>query len=438
MEWWLFLLLFLLGLMVLMLLGMPVAFAFFTVNIVSAVFIMGFWSGPRLLLLNMFRSLASFTLAPIPFFVLMGEIFFHSGIAQRGLRTMKMFLGRIPARQAIIGGLGGTIFSALTGSTMANTAMLGSLLVPEMRKQGYSKSMSIGPLLATGGLAMVIPPSALAVLLGSVGKISIGKLLIGGLLPGILMATLYGVYVISRALLFPNEVPGDGEVESVSLLTKIRAFIVDIVPLSVVIFLVIGFILLGYATPTESAALGALGTLLLTFYFQTFDWQMLRQSLFGTLKITSMTLLILAGSVGFSQLLSYTGASRTLVQTVVGLDVTPVMILVLIQLMILVLGTFMDQAAMIMLVTPLVMPIVDQLGWDPVWFGIVMLLSLEIGLTSPPFGLLNFVMKSITPPDVSIKDIWKAALPFIVCDIIALALIISFPGIVTLLPSLMD
>lgn len=436
MEWWIFLLLFLFGLLTLLLLGMPVAFAFFVVNVISSIIVMGFWVGPRLLMLNMFRSLASFTLAPIPFFVLMGEIFFHSGIAQRGLRTMKIMMGRVPARQALIGGLGGTIFSALTGSTMANTAMLGSLLVPEMRKQGYSKAMAIGPLLATGGLAMVIPPSALAVLLGSVGKISIGRLLIGGVFPGLLMAFLYGSYVIGRALRYPEEVP-EADVESIPLLTKLKAFLVNILPLSIVIFLVIGFIILGIATPTESAALGALGTLGLTFYFRSFGFAMLKRSLFGTLKITSMTLLILAGSVGFSQLLSYTGASRTLVQTVVGLDVTPVVILLLIQLMIIVLGTFMDQAAIIMLVTPLVMPIVEQVGWNPVWFGIVMLLSLEIGLTSPPFGLLNFVMKSITPPDVSIRDIWSSAFPFIVCDLVAMILIIMFPSIVTWLPSIM-
>lgn len=435
-EWWMFLLLFLGALLFFLALGMPVAFAFLLVNLLFSMHVIGPSNGPQQLTLSMFRSLSTFTLSPIPFFILMGEIFFHSGIARRALGTMKLFLGRVPARQSLLAGAGGTLFSCLTGSTLANTALLGSLLVPEMRKEGYSKQLTVGPIVATGGLAMIIPPSTLAVLLGSVAHISIGRLLIGGLLPGLLMAGLYASYIIGRALLWPHEAPRGNDF-SVGLGERVRGLVIEVLPLSLVIFVVIGFIVLGIATPTESAAFGAVGTVLLTFYFGDFDGAMVRKSLFGTLKITGMIMMIIVGSAGFSQLLSYTGASRMLVERVIGLDVTPVLILIAIQGLVLVLGTFMEQAAMIMLVTPLVMPIVHNLGLDPVWFGILLLLSLEVGLTSPPFGLINFVMKSVMEEDddITLADIWMSALPFIVCDLIAMALLIAFPPVVTWLPS---
>ncbi len=436
MEWWLFLILFLAGLMFLLALGMPVAFAFMVVNVIAAMLYIGVSTGPNMLQRQMFRSLATFTLAPIPFFIFMGELFFHSGIAQQSMKTLRLFMGKVPAREPLLAGMGGTLFSTLSGSTMANSAMLGAVLVPEMREKGYSKTITVGPIVAIGGLAMIIPPSALAVLLGSVAEINIGELLIGGILPGLLMAVLYGIYIVGLAVMRPEH-DVDTEVPSTPLSTKIIAFLRDILPMGGVVFVVIGFIFLGIATPTESAALGAVATLLLIVYYGAFSYEVLRRALFETLRITGMVLLIIAGSIGFSQLLAITGASRGLVQVVVGLDLSMVMVLLLIQLVVLFLGAFMDQSAIIMLVSPMVMPIVNALGMDPIWFGIIFLLSLEIGLTSPPFGLLNFVMKSVVPDDITIGDIWLAALPFIVCDLIAMGLLIGFPSIITWLPNYM-
>lgn len=431
MTWWMFLLAFLLGLLVLMALGLPVAFAFMTVNLIASFALMG-TVGPGLMLSAMFETLSSFTLAPIPFFVLMGEIFFQAGIIGRVMGSLERWLGRIPARQSLLAAGGGTLFSALSGSTLANTAMLGNLLVPEMRERGYSTAMSVGPILGVGGLAMIIPPSGLSVLLGAVAQISIGGLLIAGIIPGLIIAALYITYIIGWALLYPEEAPA-GEVESSSLGEKLGSFFRDILPLFSVIFVVIGFIILGIATPTESAALGAVATLLITIYYQKFSFEMLKDALSGTLEITGMVFLILAGSIGYSQLLSFSGASRELVMVVQGMDLSPLLILIAIQVLTLILGTFMDQASMIMLVAPLAMPIVETMGIEPIWFGIVFLLSMEIGFTTPPFGLLNFVMKGAVE-DVSMVEIWKAGLPFIICDLIAMALLLAFPMLVLWLP----
>jgi tripartite ATP-independent transporter DctM subunit len=214
----------------------------------------------------------------------------------------------------------------------------------------------------------------------------------------------------------------------------LTALVVDVVPLFTIVFVVIGFIVLGIATPTESAALGALATLLITVYYRRFSFEMVKRALAGTLEITGMVFLIVAGSITFSRVLGFSGASRELVVVVQEMELTPVMILIVIQLLTILLGTFMDQASMIMLIAPMAMPIVESTGIDPIWFVIVFLLSMEIGLTSPPFGLMNFVMKGAVE-DLTMVEIWKAGLPFIICDLIAMALLLAFPVLVMWLPN---
>lgn len=435
MTWWMFLLAFILGFLFLMSLGMPVAFAFFIVNLVASLGLMGI-RGPGHMVNSIYDSLSTFTLAPVPFFILMGEIFLHSGIISRVMKSLEMWFGRIPARQSLLAAGGGTLFSTLSGNTMANTAMLGGLLVPEMRQKGYSTMMSVGPILGVGGLAMIIPPSSLAVLLGSVAQISIGGLLIGGIIPGLIIALLYVTYIMGWALLFPEETPADDDFQSTALSEKLYSLVFDVFPLFTIVFVVIGFIVLGIATPTESAALGALATLLITIYYRRFTFEMVKQALAGTLEISGMVFLIVAGSITFSRVLGFSGASRELVDVVQGMGLSPVMILIVIQLLTILLGTFMDQASMIMLIAPMAMPIVESAGINPIWFGIVFLLSMEIGLTSPPFGLMNFVMKGAVE-ELTMVEIWKAAVPFIVCDLIAMAIFLSFPGLVVWLPGIL-
>jgi tripartite ATP-independent transporter DctM subunit len=349
---------------------------------------------------------------------------------------MDGWMGRMPGRLSVLTLVSGTIFATLSGSTIATSGTLGTLLVPEMQNRGYNKSMAIGPIMGVGGLAMIIPPSALAVVLGSLGKISIGKLLIGGILPGLLIAALYLTYIIGRCYLQPSVAPSY-VVKQSDLVTKIGNTIKYAVPMLLIIIAVLGSIFLGVATPTEAAALGAVTSLVLCAFYGKLNWKTLGKAAMSAVEVTSMVFMILAGSMAFSQILAFSGVSRELIQVITRLDVSPMLILLGMLLTTLVLGTFMEQIAIMMITLPVYMPVIRALGFDDVWFGILMLINIEIALTTPPFGMICFVMKGVAPPDTTMSDVYKAAIPFIICDIIALALLILFPGIVTFLPNLM-
>jgi len=434
MDWWLVLLLITGSLIIIFLTGIPVAFGFLVINFVGILYFMGPAGFPQLIL-SIFTSLSKFTLVPVPMFILMGSVIFHSGMAINILHTLDKLLGRLPGRLSLLALVSGTLFSNLTGSTMANTAMLGELLVPEMTRMGYKKSMTLGPILGTGGLAMIIPPSTLAVILGSLAEISIGKLLIAGILPGILMASLYGSYIIVRCHLQPHLAPVY-EVPPTPLSEKITSLVRYVLPMVFIIFMVLGTIFLGVATPTEAAALGAIGSFILAAIYGKLSLEVIKKSVTTCIAITVMALMIICSSLAFSQLLAFTGATRSLTEWVVSLNVPLIFILIGMQLLLLVFGTFMDQVAMMMITIPIYMPIIISAGVNPIWFGIMMLISLEVGLTSPPFGMLLFVMKGVCPKDTTMGDLYLAALPFIGCDFIALALILIFPQIATYLPSI--
>lgn len=436
MDWVLNLVLLLGGLLVLLAIGLPVAFAFLLINVVGFLAYMGGTRALPQLVLSVSDSVATFVLAPVPLFILMGEIMFHSGLARRSMDSLEMWIGRLPGRLSVLSVAAGTMFASLTGSGMANTAMLGSTLVPEMQRRGYSKTMSMGPIMASGSLAIMIPPSSLGVLLGSLAGISISGILIAGILPGLLMATLFLAYIIVRCMLNPALAPAY-VVRKASLGEKMRSTAINIVPLAIIVFLVIGTILMGIATPTESAALGALGTLVLGMLYRELTWNGLVRALLGTMQVTVMIFWVIAGAAAFSQLLAFTGAGPGLVQYVLGLDITPLGIILAMVGIYLFLGCFMEQLAIMMLTLPFMMPVVRALGFDPLWFGVLILITLEIATLTPPFGLILFVMKGAAPPDVSMTDIYRAAAPFIICDLIVLAVMIASPEFALWLPRLM-
>lgn len=429
MEWWVILLIFFGGFIALILTGFPIAFAFFLINLIGAYLFMGGTEGIKQLTLSMYSSLGNFTLTPIPLFIFMGEVMFRTGIAYNALNVFDKFFGKIPGRLGILAVAASTFFSGLTGSAISNTALLGSSLMPEMRKRGYGKPLMIGPIIGTGGLAMMIPPSALAVVLGSVAHISISGILIGGILPGLIMASLYSLYIITRTLVNPSIAP-DYEIKKVGFANILKEFLVYVLPLFSVIILVLGPIYMGIATPTEAASLGCAGSMVLAVVYKKLTRKTLLVALRATLKTSCMIFLIIAGSVGFSQVISFTGAGPGLIGYVVSLNLPDITIILLMLSVLLLLGCFMDQVSMMMIAVPLFMPLVFQTNIDPLWFGIMMLIALDIGFTSPPFGLLLFVMKGIAPDDITMMDIYKAALPFILCNIGTLGLILAFPQIV--------
>ena len=436
MEWWVIFLLIFAGLLFLFALGVPVAFAFLFVNMVGVYLFWGGFSGISQLILSVLNSVTSFALLPVPLFVLMGEVMFHSGIAPRMMDAIDKWMGRIPGRLSLVAVGGGTLFATLTGSAMAGVAMLGSVLVPEMKKRGYKNPMTLGPILGSGGLAIMIPPSALGVLLASLALFSVGKFLIAIIVPGIIMAILYAGYILIRCWLQPHLAP-IYDIEKVSLSEKIMTTIKYVLPLGGIIFLVIGLIFLGIATPTESAALGALGCFVLAGLYRGLSWAVVKMSFSGTLQVTVMMFMILTGSTAFSQILAFTGASQGLIELAVSLPLSPLFILIAIQLVLLLLGTFMEPLTIMMVTLPIFMPIVNRLGFDPLWFGTIMLLNMEMATTSPPFGLALFVMKGVAPEETRMQDIFSSAVPFLLCDLVAMIIMMAFPQVVLWLPGLM-
>ena len=436
MEWWTTLILIFLCLMFLFVIGVPVAFSFLFINIIGVYIFWGGEAGLTQLIRSIYRSVATFALLPVPLFILMGEIMFRSGIAPRMMDTLDKWLGRIPGRLSMLAIGGGTLFSTLSGSAMAGCAMLGSVLVPEMEKRGYKKQMSIGPILGSGGLAIMIPPSALGVLLASLSRISVGGMLVAIILPGIIMAFLYAAYIIIRCFLQPELAPSY-EVEKAPFSEKIILTFKYVLPLGTIVFLVIGLMFLGVATPTESAALGALGCFLLVFIYKGWDWQAMSSSISHTLKITVMMFMIMTGAMAFSQILAFSGASSGLVNLAGSLNMHPIFILIFMQIILLFMGVFMEPLTIMMVTLPIYMPIIKTLGFDPIWFGTIMLINMEMATTTPPFGLVLFVMKSVATSDTTMGDIYKAGLPFLACDAVAMGLVMAFPGLALYLPSLM-
>ena len=428
---------FLVGMVIVfMLLGIPVAFAFLTANIIGAMIYMGGLDAMPQIVVNAVESVTIFALIPVPLFIIMGELFFHTGLAIRVFDALDLCFGRLPGRLSYITVVGGTIFATLSGSTMANTAMMGSMMVPEMTSRGYKKHMSMGPILGTGGLAMIIPPSALAVLLASLAEIDIGKLLIAGVLPGLVLAVLYSILIYAQVKIDKDAAP-EYVVESTSFGRILLALVVNVLPMGFVVFCVIGLIILGIATPTESAGFGALGVLILAALYRVLSWNVVVRSVAGSVRVTAMVLLIILASSTFSQLLAFTGASAGLIEWATKVDLAPIVMLLIMFGVLLILGMFMDQVSMMLLTVPIFFPLAQTLQFDLIWFGLVMLLALEISLTTPPFGLLLFVMIGVAPQGTTLWQVAMAAAPYIGCALIVLVLLILFPGLALYLPGLM-
>ncbi|MFN3171821.1 MAG: TRAP transporter large permease subunit [Hyphomicrobiales bacterium] len=435
MEWYEALALLLGAIIALMALGMPIALAFLAANIIGAWIFMGGERGVALLLNNGLGALTKFALMPIPLFLLMGEVFFHTGLGKRMFNAIDQLLGKLPGRLSYVTVLGGTGFSTLSGSSMGSTALLGSLMVPEMAARGYKKKMSIGPILGTGGLAIIIPPSALAVLLATLAQIDVGALLIAGVVPGLILAGLYIIAIFVMTRMDPSAAPAY-EVPKLSVGAKLALVMTDVVPMVGLMVVIVIMMIVGFATPSEAAAFGALGAILLSIVFRCFSWEAMKKSIHGALRVTLMAYLIVFGSATFSQILAFSGASRGLIGWATGFDLEPLVMLLVMFGVLLILGMFMEQISIMLLTVPIFFPLAISLDFEPIWFALIMLLALEISFTTPPFGLLLFVMKGVAPPDTTMRDIYLAAIPFIACSLLLVALLIAFPNLALWLPSL--
>ncbi len=436
MEWWLVISLLFGGMVFLLLTGIPIAFAFLIVNMVAAYYFLGGVPGLVGVVTGAFTSITTFTLLPVPFFILMGELIFHSGLGLDAVNVLDKWLGNLRGRLSLLAIIMGVIIGALSGSTIATCALLGTILLPQMLEKGYSKNMSLGPLMGVGTVDALIPPNALTVVLASLANIDVGQLLMAGIVPGMIMSFLYFVYVVLWCRLFPKEAPMY-DVPHIPLKEKVMATVKYLLPLGLIIFMVIGFIFLGVATPTEAAATGTLGSFILALFYRRLNWEIIKKSVMGTVKVTVMIFMIIIVSSTYGEILAFTGAASGMTNFITHLSISPIVILIGMLIVVLVLGCFMETVAIMMITIPIYMPVINAFGYNTVWFGVIMLIALETGLITPPFGVTLFVMKGVAPPQITMADIWKAVTPYVIIDILCIVLVLAMPFLATIVPSLM-
>jgi len=435
MEWqWAFALL-IGGLLLLFLMGLPIAFCFIVVDIIGLLLVSG-----QVGVLQFVRSFASslidFVLVPLPLFILMGEVLLHSGLAIDIVDAVDKWFGRLPGRLALLAVMMGILFGAVSGMSTATVSMIGRVLMPEMEKRGYNRLMILGSIMGSAGLDVLIPPSALAVLLAAVAQISVGETLLAIIVPGILMAILYAVYIIIKCMIQPSLAP-PYMVESTSLRNRILPSVKYLLPIAFIIFMVMGVIFIGVATPSEAAATGALSTFILVAIHKRLNWSLITQSFSSTTRLTIQLLLIVAGATGFSQILTYTGCTEALVNLAIHLPLSSVWIIIAMMIVGLILGMFMTVAAVVMIVVPIFMPIIYALGLDPIWFATLLMINITTGLISPPVGVNLFAMKMVATSETTMDEIYRAAIPYCYLNVLAIALVMAFPQIALWLPGLM-
>jgi tripartite ATP-independent transporter DctM subunit len=436
MSWQAAALLLLGGSTVLLFMGIPVAFTFLAVNLIGAWLYLGGTVGIEQIVRNSVVAVSNFSLTPIPLFVLMGEILFHTGLALKVIEGIERLIRQVPGRLAVVAVVAGTVFSAISGSTIATTAMLGSLMLPVMLARGYNPAMATGPIMAIGAVDMLIPPSALTVLLGSLSGISISKLLIGGVVPGLILSVAFVGYIVARVLINPKLAPAS-PIEERHGWAKYELLVLYVIPLISIFVVVIGAMSGGLATPTESAALGAIATMALAAAYRVLTVKALATALKGTVMISAMILFIILGATTFSQILSFSGATEGIVSGILGRGLSPGAILAGMLLLLIFLGVFVDQVSMMLITLPVFMPIVQRLDFDLIWFGVLYLICMQLGLLLPPHGLLLMTMRGVAPPQVTMGDIFRAVVPYVAMSLLLLGLILALPAVATWLPALL-
>lgn len=417
------------GLILALGLNLPVAFAFGVLNLIAAWFLFGSVDALSFLVQSAYSSVANIYLSAIPFFILMGTIFVRAGLSNVVLDAIgKITLG-IRASGSYVAVFGGIVLGALMGASVASTAVLGSTLAPELRRRGYPKSLAIGPIIGSGTLANLIPPSLGAVLIGSLAGISISDLLLAGIGPAIVLSILLLCYIYWRARKHP-ELGNLGE--TISVQERLRALL-TLTPVLFPIFCVTGVIYLDIATPTEASATGALATFIVAFLYKRMDWRTMLGIATDALEFSAMVLFIVVSSKAYSQILAITGISTGFSDFLSSVAPSAYVAILIVLGIALLLGCFMDQTSVIFVAVPLVAGVIAKMGIDPVWFGIMFSIVVGTGGITPPFGLNLFALKGVAPPDITMKDIYIICLPFCVLEVITVLVTMAFPQIATFL-----
>ena len=417
---------------VLILLGMRIAFATALVGFVGLWIMKDMSVAGKVVGFLCHGIVAHYSLSVIPLFIIMGYYAFYAGLTDDIFFTARQWIGHLPGGLAIATVFGCAGFAACTGASTASAAIMGRVAIPEMKKYGYHPRLAAGVVAASGTLASLIPPSVILVIYGIITEQSIGALLIAGFIPGIVSAAIYAAMIYTRVRIHPElGTPQPG----VSLKAKFIA-LKRTWGVLVLIVLIIGGIYSGVFTPTEAGGAGAFGAFLMALFMRRLTKERLKESLLETGRTTIMIFAIIVGVLIFVRFLALTGLPDTFTQFVLDLPIPPGLILVLILCIYVFLGMFLDAIGMMMLTLPMVFPAVTGLGYDPIWFGIIVVKMCEICLITPPVGLNCYIVRSVAP-DIPLEEIFRGILPFLAMDILTVAVLIAFPQIITFLPSRM-
>jgi tripartite ATP-independent transporter DctM subunit len=379
---------------------------------------------------------SNFVLAAVPLFVFMGAMLERSGIAEQLFSAVHMWTKRLPGGLAVGTVIMCIIFAASTGVIGATETVVGLLAIPAMMKYQYSKSLISGTICAGGSLGTIIPPSVVVVVLGPVADVSIGDLMVGMVFPGLILSGLYIVYIIGLCLLRPQTAPriDDGE-DDPPFLQKVLITIRALVPPLFMIFAVLGSIMFGWAAPTEAAALGALGAFLMTILYGKFSLSTFGEALVKTLLITSMIMFILMAGSLFTGVFVASGGMSIMRDIIGGLDLSPFMLLVIFLLIVFVAGFFLEWISILLIFVPIFMPFVRDLGFEPVWFCMLLLVMIQTSYLTPPMAPAIFYLRGVAPPDITLRHMYAGVVPFIVIQLIALAIVAAFPQTALWLPN---
>ncbi|WP_170301088.1 TRAP transporter large permease [Frigidibacter albus] len=415
------------GLMVLLLLtGMPLAFV---TLLVALIFALG-WFGPMaipLITSRIYTFVESFIFVSVPMFVLMAAILDRSGIARDLFDAMKLIGGRLRGGVAVQTIFVAVILAAMSGIIGGEIVLLGLLALPQMLRQGYDRALSIGVVCAGGSLGAMVPPSIVLIMYGLTANVSIGDLFTAAFMPGFMLAMFYVAYILIRVNLNPSLAPAPDTVP-VPNVEKAKLLKGLIMPL-LVVFVVLGSIYGGIASVTEASAVGVGGVLLATILRGEFTYALLRDSALQTLATVGMIVWIGIGATALVGVYNLMGGIRFITALMTGISDNPTVIVLVMMVILFVLGAFLDWVGIALLTMPIFVPIIVSLGLDPVWFGVLFCMNMQISFLSPPFGPAAFYLKSVAPPDMSLGEIFRALIPFIGLQILAVALLIMFPGI---------
>lgn len=419
-------------LLVLLFARIPIAYVLALVGFVGYVLANGLEPAMNAIGLTYYSSIASYGFSVVPLFLLMGYFIYHSGVITELFAVARKWIGHIPGGLALATILGGAGFGAVSGSGIASTATLARVTVPEMINGGVNRKLAYGVVASAGPLAQMIPPSILMVMYAIIAEQPIGQLLIAGVLPGILTALMYMLLVYVRVKLNPSlavPIPKVPIKERVTSLKRVWSFVL-------LGTIVIGGIYSGVFSPTEAGAVGAFVAFIFALAMKRLNKDALKDSIIETVKTTSMVFLIIASSFLFGYFLSSTRLPVAISSFLIDLPVHPLVIMIGIIIMYLVLGMFIDMMAAMFITLPIILPAIDMMGFDLIWFGVVMVFLAEVALVTPPFGLSLFIIKGANP-DSNLKEIISGSMPFILINFLVIILFILFPQIITFLPSLM-